>query len=624
MAAHSKIILLLACFLAAFAESNTSIAQSAAVPLLEKRISITFQGEAAEEALARIASLGGFTFSYSPAVLEGIGPAQGTLQDVSIRGSLDYLFGGRVAYREMGKHIILTARNAESKDDGKRHVVVTGYVSNSRNGERIAAATVVERQSLGVANTDAFGYFSMQISKPTWPLKLEAFKADYDGGIATIRSLEESALMVNIPMRTAQVKPLSTRPASPLPAAVRDSVWLPVPMEMPAYSKRKLVMRNVEDTLYRKGQISFLPFLGSNGLLSGNVVNEYSLNIIGGYSFGNQKLELGGVFNANRADVEGVQAAGVFNAVNGRAQAVQLAGVGNLNRGPAGKVKIAGVMNVHADSLHGTAIAGVFNYTHKSISGISLAGVFNHQNGYSNGAQIAGVFNVAPAGISKVQLAGVFNASAKEVGGAQVAGVMNVAAGHVRGAQVSGVLNVAKTVGGAQVGLVNFCDSIQGVPVGLLSYVHSGYHHLELAADETFPINVSLYTGVRGFHNIFAAGIRPGPGQVWHYGYGIGTAPRLGKKLDLNIQLTASWLNEDAPAEFNLLNRFALGLDYRFHKNFSLHVAGVLNGLLAPEADEFPGRVIPEGLPIIHESRHADDLLLQVYPGARVGVRWRW
>jgi len=601
-----------------------SNAQSTTAPLLEKRISIVFNGEPADVALKRVAAAGEFNFSYSPTILEKVGNTHGTLSDVSIRECLDHLFSGRVTYRERSNYIILTARPVDAEGGGQRQIVLTGYVTDVRNGERIAAATIVERQSLTAANSDAYGFFSIKIDKPVWPLTLQAYKVDYNEGAASITSPSQATTGINLTMQKSLVQPIASRSPTFLATTPGDSVYDPLPMEMPALTNRALVMTNVEDTLYRKWQLSFLPFVGTNQLLSGNVVNDYSVNLIGGYSFGNRKAEFGGVFNASRADVEGFQAAGVFNLVYGGANAVQLAGVGNLNRGPSGKLKMAGVMNIQGNHLDGTAIAGVFNYSHKSTRGLSLAGVFNHQNGHCDGAQVAGVFNVAPAGITKGQLAGVFNASAKEVGGAQVAGVMNVAAGHVRGAQVAGVLNVAKTVGGTQVGLVNFCDSIEGVPLGFLSYVHSGYHHLEVAADETFPVNVALYTGVRAFHNIFTAGINPRPGQSWYYGYGVGTAPRLGNKVDLNIQVTANWINEDALPKFNLLGRFALGADYRFHKNFSVHGAAVLNGLFANEGSEFPERVIPDQAEVFYESNYGNDFLLQVYPGARLALRYRW
>src|SRR5690606_38989007 len=45
-------------------------------------------------------------------------------------------------------------------------------------------------------------------------------------------------------------------------------------------------MRNIRDTLYRDFQVSFVPFVGTNEMLSGNVINDYSLNVLGGYSLG--------------------------------------------------------------------------------------------------------------------------------------------------------------------------------------------------------------------------------------------------------------------------------------------------------------------------------------------------
>src|SRR5690606_28716301 len=64
-------------------------------------------------------------------------------------------------------------------------------------------------------------------------------------------------------------------------------------------------LRNIDDSLHRRFQISFVPYVGTNHKLSGHVVNDYSLNVVGGYSLGVQKLEFGGVFNVVRGDVQG-------------------------------------------------------------------------------------------------------------------------------------------------------------------------------------------------------------------------------------------------------------------------------------------------------------------------------
>jgi hypothetical protein len=51
--------------------------------------------------------------------------------------------------------------------------------------------------------------------------------------------------------------------------------------------------KNVTDTLSRPFQLSVLPFLGTNKLLSGSIENRVSVNILMGYSAGVRKMEFG-------------------------------------------------------------------------------------------------------------------------------------------------------------------------------------------------------------------------------------------------------------------------------------------------------------------------------------------
>ncbi len=609
--------------------------------LLEKLVTIDFKNEKTGRALERLGNLGGFSFSYSPEVIDETKKITLTLRSKSVREALELIFSSEMAYREKGKHIILTRRKIESGiNELPKQIVITGYITDSNTGGRLASATVFDTGTLSAANTDAFGFFSMKIVKPSAPLKIAAFRKGYSDTLTVLPTLDKPTVQL-------AMRPVGDIPAkAPTPLvptlAIRDTMLNPVPSITSELSPGKLAMLNISDTLRREYQVGFLPFAGSNGLLSGNVINDYSLNALGGFSMGNEKLELAGLFNVARADVRGVQAAGLFNAAGRSSDAVQLAGVANMSRDTSSGVQLAGVMNVHGSSHSGFLAAGVLNYTHQATEGVSIAGVLNHQNGYADGVQIAGVLNSALSGISALQIAGVLNVAAAEVGaaqlagvlnttignvnGAQVAGVLNACTGEVRGAQVSAVLNVAKKVRGMQVALINVSDSISGVPVGLLSYVHSGFHSVELSTDETFMINVAFRTGVRSFYNIFGAGNNPvGSGDnIWYYAYGIGGSPRLGRRFNLDIQLTAHWLNYNSDPEFNLLNRFAVGADYKFSKTFSIFAGAQLNGLLTDQINSLPDSVIPDDNDVVYDRNISADYNLKIYPGVRAGLRVWW
>jgi hypothetical protein len=106
-------------------------------------------------------------------------------------------------------------------------------------------------------------------------------------------------------------------------------------------------------------QTSFVPGLGSHGLLSGQIVNKFSFNVLGGYNGGVNGLEIGGLFNMNKQDVKYVQVAGLFNVVGG--------------------------------NITGVQVAGITNTVYKSMNGVQMAGILNQVNENATGLQVAGL-----------------------------------------------------------------------------------------------------------------------------------------------------------------------------------------------------------------------------------------
>ncbi|WP_373396777.1 hypothetical protein V8V91_18955 [Algoriphagus halophilus] len=214
-------------------------------------------------------------------------------------------------------------------------------------------------------------------------------------------------------------------------------------------------LENVQDTLSRGFQASFVPFIGTNRKISGSVVNNFSLNILGGFSGGTNKAEIGGLFNINRRNVQYFQAAGLFNQVGGSVKGFQVAGLTNINL--------------------------------EAVTGFQAAGIGNFSSGPVSGVQAAGVLNIVTSDLKGVQLAGVTNYTHHDV----------------EGGQISTVLNIAKNVQGFQLGLFNYSDSTSGTPIGLISFVRKGYHKVEIGVDEMLPLNISLRTAPEGLQYDF-------------------------------------------------------------------------------------------------------------------------
>ena len=350
--------------------------------------------------------------------------------------------------------------------------------------------------------------------------------------------------------------------------------------------------KNLEDTTSTVFQFSFFPLVGTNGTNSGNVINDYSVNLLGGFSAGTNKLEMAGLFNVNRGDMLGVQLAGWFNQVGGKVDGVQLAGLVNSNL--------------------------------DSVKGVQLAGLANFTTGFVEGVQIAGLTNFSPKSVKGVQVAGIMNFSAADLEGSQIAGILNFTAKNATGSQV-GLLNFAKKIDGFQLGLINFSDSISGIPVGFLSFVRSGYHTAEISINEVMPLNLAFRTGKREFYNLFFAGIRPEwDDQVtWSFGYGVGTSPRLGKKTFLNIEVSSEQLSKGEVEALNLINRFYLGGEFQAARGMAVFAGPTLNFRVYDTSFADHPSLFTSAKPEIHQEKYyPEDLGSQLWLGFRAGFRF--
>lgn len=617
MSLRLKIIILLVC--------SYSLGSGQSIPPLERRITIAFQNEAVDAALSQMAAAGKFNFSYSPAILNTNQLVNEAYSNMSIREVLNDLFGKSISAKGKGNYIILNkAEPPTRKEIVNNTTTISGYVINADTGEKIADVSVYDRNSLTGVISDQYGYFKISIDNPNDKAVLNFSKRLFLDTLITLESKETQ--FINLALRPEPLPEIASLP-------VRDTIRIvAVPDLSPSeevipptkksfrdfmnekifskniFSRKKgrVNVNNIKDPLYREYQVSFVPFVGTNHKLSGNVINGYSFNILGGYSRGTAKLEFGGLFNIDRGDVKYGQFAGLFNTVGGETYGVQMAGLGNLTRRHVTGGQFAGLFNANLDSVNAAQFAGLFNVNGRASQGVQVAGLFNVQPSYYQGSQFAGLLNVATH--------------------------------QMHGTQVSGLLNFAHNINGAQVGLVNYADSIRGVPLGLMSFVSKGYHKIEFSADEVFYINAAFRTGVRQFYNILTAGLKPesldgslSPSSptparenVWTFGYGLGTAPKITKWMYLNVDLTANHVNKGSfTNSTSLLSKLYVGLDFQLAKKFSITAGATLNGYLSdPTYAENPV-LFTDFTPTIRKTHtffNGNDL--KMWWGAKVGVRF--
>ena len=228
------------------------------------------------------------------------------------------------------------------------------------------------------------------------------------------------------------------------------------------------------DPVDRPISVSCVPGFSSNGPTSYSVTTNFSLNILGGLNRRVHGCEIGGLFNIEKEEVIGFQAAGVGSFVGADLVGAQIAGVSNVVGGYA--------------------------------TGFQAAGVGNFVGSDFTGFQAAGVFNVVGGDFDVVQVAGVANLALGEVRGVQIA-VLNIS-GEVTGGQI-GVVNIARKVTGGQLGLVNVAEEMTGVPLGLVSIVGNGQFHVNAWFDETSILNVGLKCGAKHAYTVIEYGFNP-------------------------------------------------------------------------------------------------------------------
>jgi hypothetical protein len=602
------------------------------MPLLERSITISFTNERLDAALKKIGDQGGFTFSYNASLVESSKLITYNFRKKTVREILDILFKGALEYKIRSNHIILTKAKESSKENDEK--ILSGYVIDEATGERLKNVSVYDPVTLTSAVTDSYGYFEIRIDDAANAVNLSVNKQNYADTVVAVSSDERRLL--NIPIRIDKQKWLT----------VADSVGERIKRfwNNKIFNPRKPNVVNIRDTLYRSFQFSLVPYVGTNHLLSGNVINDFSLNLFGGYGLGVKKLEVGGLFNTDRADVKGWQLAGLFNVVGGTFRGGQFAGLFNANFSESKGAQFAGLANVNWVGSANFSAAGLLNFTRLDSRGVHLAGLSNLTVGNQSGGHAAGSFNLATRDSGPMQLAGLFNFTARDVKGAQVAGVFNFAgrnvkgtqvapvlnftARHIEGSQVSALLNYATKVKGVQLGLVNIADSVKGVSFGIFSFVLRGYHKIEFSADEIFYTNAAFRTGVNKFYNIFTAGAKPKSFEqdqtYWTFGYGVGTAPKITRWLYLNLDVTANQIvTERNISALNLLNKLYLGLDLQAAKHLSFTFGATLNSYITENSYDGYKPLFTDYHPkIFHNKDYSNDLNMKMWLGAKVGVRF--
>jgi len=503
--------------------------------LLEKKISLDINRQRLDQTLEIISNAAGFYFSYNSNLLKKDSLVSVSVRNARVNEVLTGLFGNQFEFRESGNYIILrrapirvklVTSSAQTED---KYYTVSGYVIDDQTGQKISDASVYEKDRLSVVNTNANGYFKLRLKSKYNKASITVSKEYYDDTTVSIEPRFNQSLSITlVPLDISE----STVVIGPAGYKAPESIDLQIPIndstsqifryvkkdsftiERTALgkwfvsSRQRLQSINMKKFFVaRPYQVSIVPGLSTNGKLNSQVINNFSLNIFGGYSGGTNGVELGGLFNIDKKD----------------AQYVQLGGLANLVGGNMSGLQVAGISNTVLDTVRGVQIGGVSNYSGRTLSGV------------------------------------------------QIAGVVNVNIKQVNGVQIAGVFNYTKHLKGVQIGVINISDTSDGYSIGLINIVFKGYHKLSLYTNELINLNVGVKSGTSKLYSILIGGYNSVPDQkVWSFGYGLGSELVQGRRFGLNAELSAQHLYLGSWDFYNIQSKANLHLNFKINRYISL------------------------------------------------------
>lgn len=563
--------------------------------LLSRNIPLEVNRQRLDKVLEILSNKGNFYFSYSSSIVKKDSIISINTNNKTLKEVLEQIFSSGYEFIESGNYIIIRkapirltmVTNRAVQEE--RVYSVSGFVYDEQTGHAIREASVYEKRLLAATLTNQEGFFKLKLKsgrKSTAELTLsKEFYADTSVVIEPRHSQQLTITMLpleNEAERTiitpedyevaeAAVPPLEVKEKDTIVAAPVAAITDSAQVERTGMgrfllsAKQKIQSINLKKFFTtRPFQASLVPGLGSHGKMSGQVVNNFSLNVLGGYTAGTNGIEIGGWFNIDKKDVKYVQFAGWFNVVGGQMKGIQVAGINNT------------VLD--------------------TVKAMQAAGVGNFVKGRFNGFQVGGVYNHVADSVKGVQAAGVANFARKKLSGVQIAGVANISNKETRGAQIAGVLNYSKRLKGLQIGLINIADTSDGYSIGLINVILKGYHKLSFSTHELMDVNVAFKTGNSKLYSILEAAIQSNSDEkIYSFGYGLGREMPLNKKksVTFNPELHSQYLYLGSWDYTNILNRLHLNLNIKLGKFISIFAGPAVSVYMSDQKTGFKGYHFP-------------------------------
>jgi hypothetical protein len=407
-------------------------------PILQRRVTVHAENVRLSTALGNIAKDGGFKLSYNAAVV----PADSTVTihavDEKVQNVLKDLLPPNLQWKESGGHLIITGSVGR-----KQKFTTTGSVVDASTGGPIARATILEARRNNAAITDDRGAFSVSLSGEFDRTPVLIARHGYRDTIVYVGRNGHAGRIALEPLdELERLQPICEFERCGVEDLGMTRLLVP--------ASRMDQAANIDFIERRPFQLSLVPSVSTNGPIAGSVVNQVSVNILGGYARGVEGVEIGGGFNLLSGDMTGLQVSGLANLVGGHTRGVQLSGGINHSMRSLEGLQFAGFGNTVWDTLSGWQVAGGINVVKRGMSGTQVSGLGNVSLDDLDGVQVSCGLNVTHGTVNKAQVAGALN-YARSVKGGQVTAGLNMALDSVGGGQVGFGANYAGNVSGGQV-----------------------------------------------------------------------------------------------------------------------------------------------------------------------------
>jgi hypothetical protein len=434
---------------------------------LSTKINLQANSQPIEWVLDNLSANHEFKFSYNPDLYDYSKNCSFSVKNLPLKKLLKRIFGADLDFKEIGSHIILKPNGKARSGKSVGTYVLKGQIFNAVTGEAISNATILEVDENELSRTNKDGVFSIKLKDATEKMSLSFSKAEFEDTIINLFSNKTESFKVALRPRIKPGKKLKSKSVAANLKSVDsyDAVNFLIPLES-YYAAKNINIVEPNNT-----QVSLIPYIGTNGLVSGSSNNNLSFNLISGYSKSLDGFEFGGMINLN----------------NGTVRGVQVGGIGNINGGKTEYLQVGGLFNVNIDDFTGVQISGMYASS-LNFTGFQFSGMVNTIWGDMKGLQLSGWLNSLYGEMNGTQVTGFCNFTSQNVDGFQVGGIANIALGDVELMQISGFANYCINVNFAQVG-------------GFLNIAAENVENTQIAGFSNYAENVKA-PQVAGFLNI--------------------------------------------------------------------------------------------------------------------------